>query len=120
MPTFRAGVGWAIPDWLSPARLLTLTDPQWETVVLGAGVMTQILKRSAERVGLVVIADGTDAAPVRVTACPLNPTFGFNVSGGQNPFVATLADWFSVVNGPWYAIHTGGTTLQVCDIARLR
>lgn len=112
--------GWSIPDWLSPARLIRTTKPQWELVTVPAGQRTQILKSSATRVGLIIIANPNDADPVQVTPCPLNTSFGFRVVSGTNPFFASLSDWFSAVNDAWFALSAGGTVLQVCDIARLQ
>lgn len=118
VPVMRAAP-WGVPDWLSPARLLATTNPQWSLVTVAAGDVTQILKPSARRVGLIVIANPSDATATQLTPYPNNPSFGFALVQGQNPFVATLSDWLSAINGGWYALNVGGTTLQVCDIVRL-
>lgn len=109
---------WAVPDWMSPARVIALSEPVWELVTIPAAGWHQILKPSARRVGLVVIATPADAPTLSLTPYPQSKTFGFLVGTANNPFTATLVGWMSVINGAWYAERPGGTTLQVADIQR--
>lgn len=109
---------WPIPDWLSPARLITLTDPQAYAVTLVPGVVTEILRPNARRVGLVVMVPDTIKAGFYLSPLRNPDTAGISLAGSGNYFLATLSDWLSLTCGAWYGYHAGGGVVQVIDIVR--
>lgn len=109
---------WPIPDWLSPPRLISLTDPQPFAVTLAAGVVTQIFKPNARRVGLLVMVPDTLKAGFYLSPRPNPDAAGITLAGSGNYFLATLSDWMSLTCGAWYGFHAGGGVLQCVDIVR--
>lgn len=109
---------YTIPDWLSPARVIALTQPSPVVVVCAPATVKQIAKPNPRRVGLYVIPSLEVQTEMRISPFTNPDLFGLSLTAAGGFLAITLADWLSLVCGAWYARSDSGASLLVCEVSR--
>lgn len=106
------------PDWLTPGRVLALSNPILQPVTLPAGVIVRICTNNPMRVGLFILGPVTITGVLTVGPYKDPSSFGINLTSTNNALAVSLSQWMSFTCQEWYAYSQGGATLVVGEMVR--